>query len=54
MATRNYRQAKRSREAAQKARQKMKLERKLKRDTAPVESADAAPASPEKGQEDVP
>ena len=32
----------------------MKLERKLKRDTAPVESADAAPASPEKGQEDVP
>jgi hypothetical protein len=54
MAMRNYRQAKRSREAAQKARQKLKLERKLKRDTVPAEAADAAPASPEKGQEDVP
>ena len=54
MATRNYRQAKRSREAAQKARQKLKLERKLKRDSAPAESVEAAAASPEKGREDVP
>lgn len=54
MPTRNYRQAKRSRELTRKVKQQQKLERKLSRATAPTAIAEPEPTPAATGQGELP